>query len=506
MQRLMKTTKILFIAAAAVAMTLASCTKEQTGTTENGQTSGLRTLTVSFATSPTRTTLDDMQPKWSENDEILLADGTNQEIYTVKAAEAGTTSFEITTSLTGTITAVYPKAAADITGNTITGIKVSNAPDGNFASANICMAKADATETELSFKNQTAIIKVNVPTGTKKLTLTSLNPISDGQRAESGAVNIADGSTTIVVDGGSNNIPSPCYVSILAPASGAVLLQDLNVDVEYSEDKKAQGGFSPSAITAKGETPSTYAVVVNTIYTLSKESLHEYVTVDGKKWATQNVAVTASGKREFGNTGLVNGDYFQWASHAGYCGSASDSDGGFLIYSSFTNKKCGDSKDAFTFKSGVGRFGPKTYFDGEVAWSPYCNNATGNYDSKYSTSTKTRLDLDDDAAFYFWGGAWRMPKVDDFSNLLSKTGTNEYNFDTSLGVLKIKGKDLSFPAAGYGDGTALNKAGERGAYWSSSLDTDISYNAFCLDFSDMLLIADSFFNRNGGFSVRPLSE
>lgn len=100
MQRLMKTTKILFIAAAAVAMTLASCTKEQTGTTENGQTSGLRTLTVSFATSPTRTTLYGLQPKWKADDKIYLADGTGYEVYTVTTQEEGEEVIRITTALT----------------------------------------------------------------------------------------------------------------------------------------------------------------------------------------------------------------------------------------------------------------------------------------------------------------------------------------------------------------------------------------------------------------------
>lgn len=499
MQRLMKTTKILFIAAASVAMTLASCTKEQTGTTENGQTSGLRTLTVSFATSPTRTTLDGMQPKWSENDEILLADGTNQETYTVKAAEAGKTSFEITTSLTGTIIAVYPKSAADITGNTINGIKVSNAPDGEFASANICMATAAATDNELSFENQTAVINVVVPDGTKKLTLTSLKPVgTSGQRTEAAVAIASESATEIIVEGKEgSNIPNPCYVSILP---GTVLLQDLNVDV----DDKAQGGFSPSAIVAKGKTPSSYAVEANTIYTLSESSLHEYVTVNGKKWATQNVAVTASGKKEFGSTGLVVGDYFQWASHAGYCGSASDADGGFLIYSAFTNKKCGDGADAFTFKSGVGQFYTKTDEDG-VAWSPYCDNTTGNYDSKYSASTKTRLDLEDDAAFYFWGGAWRMPENGDFDNLLTKTTTTKDNFDAASGVLTIKGTSLQFPVAGFGSGARLRDAGSAGYYWSSSLSTDPPFSAYYLFFNGTNVFTYSYY-RFRGQPVRPFSE
>lgn len=65
----MKKTMSLVLAAAAVAMTLASCTKELNGNNEeNNQTSDLRTLTIGFADSDTRTTLNGLQPVWAKGD------------------------------------------------------------------------------------------------------------------------------------------------------------------------------------------------------------------------------------------------------------------------------------------------------------------------------------------------------------------------------------------------------------------------------------------------------
>ena len=476
MQRLMKTTKILFIAAAAVAMTLASCTKEQTGTTENGQTSGLRTLTVSFATSPTRTTLDGLQPKWKADDQIYLADGTGYEVYTVTTQEEGEDVIKITTALTGNITAVYPSSAAvtEQDGKNVTGVKVGASQDGSFGSANICMATAAAGTNALSFENKTAVINVVVPDGTKKLTITSLKPVgTSGQRTET-AVAIADGSaTTITVGNGSSNIPNPCYVSILAPETGAVLLQDLNVDV----DDKAQGGFSPSAIVAKGKTPSSYAVEANTIYTLSKESLHEYITVDGKKWATMNVGATEANP---------NGLYFAWGETTGHA-AATNGD------SAFTNAYSGN-EDGFSWTNcPLSNHDEDDYHFSKYVPEGYKTDygIDGYYDDKDT------LDLEDDAAFWNWGGAWRMPTQGEFATFISDASYTSGNFEY---------KDVPFPAAGFGDGSVLNGAGGYGDYWSSSLDAGGPRDAFFLSFSDGDISADYYSYRYSGFSVRPLSE
>ena len=435
---------------------------------ENGQISGPRTLTVSFAPG-TRTTLDGLQPKWKEGDKIILANDNSfgkMETYTVTKDDAGKTSIVIPTYLYGPITAVYPASAAIAYGNIITGIKVSKTPDGTFASANICMAKTGDNGNILSFANMVAIIKVEVPTSTKKLTLTSLEPIvSSGKRASSGAVPIASGGSTVITVGdGSSNIPNPCYVSILAPATGAALLQDINVDL----DDKAQGGFSPSAIAAKGKSPSSYAFEANTIYTLSKESLHDYVLVNGLKWATMNVG--ASSPTDCGN-------YFAWGEIKGHTAVCSG-EGAFT--EDFANFDHTDSRYTGTWDS-VSGFADYN--------SPYWN---GFSYSKYTDSSSELL-LSDDAAFWNWGGAWRMPGNEELYDILSDASYSE-GYITHNGVI--------FPAAGYGDGTFLKEMDGSGYYWIKMLGLEA--NAAYYSFNNGVL-SQSFGGRYLGMCVRPVS-
>lgn len=496
----------IFLAAAAAALALVSCTKETTDNTENtqGQKSGVRTITVAFANPDTRTSPTDVsggiQPVWATGDQLTISDGSTTKTIDVPTDAVGKATFTFTTDLTGTIKVYYPGGDKYATYWDNGNVKISAKQTGEFATANLCKGTVAEDGTNLTLTNQTALFQVTPPSGVKQFTITSLKSVVDGVARTGTAQPIntdgADDAAKLIITVGNNTADlGICYVAL---ASG-VNLSDLSFEYTTDDTHGAMKGI-PMKDIAEGNDK----VTPGSVYTITANNWHEYVTVDGKKWATQNVAVTASGKREFGNTGLVIGDYFQWASHAGYCGSASDSDGGFLIYSSFTNKKCGDSKDEFTFKSGVAQFYTETDSDG-VAWSPYCDNTTGTYDSKYSSSTKTRLDLEDDAAFYFWGGAWRMPEAGDFSNLLSKTGTTGSNFDATSGVLTINGKGLFFPAAGCGGGMELSNAGVRGDYWSSSLITGLPSNAFCLNFYVGyfgVVSSDRYF----GFSVRPLSE
>ena len=119
----------------------------------------------------------------------------------------------------------------------------------------------------------------------------------------------------------------------------------------------------------------------------------------------------------------------------------------------------------------------------------------------FSGDTKTTLDLEDDAAFCNWGGAWRMPTIGDFTTFLN--GASSYTVGEGGSFTH---QDVTFPAAGNGNGTDLNYAGANGSYWSSSLSTDYPLNAFFLSFDVGAILADSYNDRFRGGSVRPLSE
>ena len=169
---------------------------------------------------------------------------------------------------------------------------------------------------------------------------------------------------------------------------------------------------------------------------------HAYVDLglpSGLKWATCNVGATKP--EEYG-------DYFAW-----------------------------------------GETTPKTTYD----WSTYkwCN---GSYDTmtKYCTDSdygtvdnKTVLDPEDDAASVNMGGSWRMPTRAEQDELLTEcTWTwTTLNGVNGCNVEGPNGNSIFLPAAGYRSSSDLSRAGSSGYYWSSSLTTDNSYNAFDLYFN-----------------------
>ena len=206
------------------------------------------------------------------------------------------------------------------------------------------------------------------------------------------------------------------------------------------------------------ENPRTLTMTEN--ITLTAEFDYAYVDLglpSGLKWATCNVGATKP--EEYG-------DYFAW-----------------------------------------GETTPKTTYD----WSTYkwCN---GSYDTltKYCTNSsygtvdnKTVLDLEDDAASVNMGGSWRMPTVEEQTELRTEctwtwttlNGVNGYNVEGP------NGNSIFLPAAGYRYYSDLYYAGSYGSYWSSSLGTDGSNNAYNLYFNSDLV--NWYFNyRYYGQSVR----
>lgn len=139
----------------------------------------------------------------------------------------------------------------------------------------------------------------------------------------------------------------------------------------------------------------------------------------------------------------------------------------------------------------------KNYYD----WSTYkwCN---GSYSTltKYNTDcrdgtvdNKTVLELADDAARANWGGAWRMPTNAEWTELRENctwTWTDDYNGTNVNGQIvtsKINGNSIFLPSAGYRDGGGLYSVGSCGDYWSSSLYSGKSGDAYNLSFSSDLV-------------------
>ena len=154
----------IFAALAATAA-LVACTKETTPPSfENDKVNpaaeGSRVIAVSFAPQ-TKTALseDGLQPVFVHGDKILVANGQDEPDTCKVSVKDGKAT--ISTKLTGPLTAVYPaKAAGMNSGNPkqIDTVLVSTVQSGEFADANICMAKMKGGNDEsLSFENKTAV-------------------------------------------------------------------------------------------------------------------------------------------------------------------------------------------------------------------------------------------------------------------------------------------------------------------------------------------------------------
>ncbi len=139
----------------------------------------------------------------------------------------------------------------------------------------------------------------------------------------------------------------------------------------------------------------------------------------------------------------------------------------------------------------------------------YCNNTS--FGDNGFTDAKTTLDLEDDAAYFNWGGTWRMPTSADIDELLGNcdcTWTDNYNSTGIAGrIVKSKnnGNSIFLPAAGSRSGTSTEDVGSDGRYWSSSLSEEYPADAWYLYFSS----GSCYRNRNFrycGWSVRPVCK
>ncbi len=202
-----------------------------------------------------------------------------------------------------------------------------------------------------------------------------------------------------------------------------------------------------------------------------------YVLIAGTKWATRNVGATA-------DTGTDSyGDYFSWGERTGH--TAITKTGSLEILNAFNSRF---SSSSYTWKDN-----PK------------------------------RLPLENDAANYNWGDPWRMPTSAEFQALKDNTYWKWEDTDKGYYVYAPQSGDagklnsdsgvtgtydktiaylLFFPAAGHGSETTLFQAGADGNYWSSTLNSSVTGNAYNLYFKSDKASPQNNYYRYAGFSVR----
>ena len=127
----------------------------------------------------------------------------------------------------------------------------------------------------------------------------------------------------------------------------------------------------------------------------------------------------------------------------------------------------------------------------------------GSYTKYGSIDNKYTLDKEDDAAHQLWGNKWRMPTIEELTELKEKCdfSTTELNGVPVTKVTGPNGNSIYFPYPGNFTGDYLYFRGSVGSYWSSNLNND-SY-ALDLDFlgGSQSLNDDT---RYHGQSIRPV--
>lgn len=181
----------------------------------------------------------------------------------------------------------------------------------------------------------------------------------------------------------------------------------------------------------------------------------------GTLWATCNVG--ASSPEEYG-------DYFAWGE---------------------TTPK--ESYDWNTYK----------YCNGSDTMTKYCT-----WDSYGSVDNKTSLDLMDDAAYKNWGDGWRMPSLEQWTELYENcTWTRELK--KGKDGYKVKSKtnrhSIFIPDAGYRYKDGLYHVGSVSAYWTRSLHPTASYNGGCFSLESRNPVRTGQY-RYYGHNVRPVRQ
>ena len=142
----------------------------------------------------------------------------------------------------------------------------------------------------------------------------------------------------------------------------------------------------------------------------------------------------------------------------------------------------------------------------ENTLTKYCY--TSDYGYNGFQDTLTELLPEDDAATAIWGSDWQIPSLDQLMELYNSSYTTmEWTSENDVYGCKItsksNGNTIFLPAAGRLVDAKFSFVGSYGEYWSRTLYTISSCNAYILGFSSRdINISDS--PRSSGRTIRPV--
>lgn len=470
---------------------LGSCEKAQLDSQQNNESNAARTIIGIFEEEITKTTLaeDGLTPKWAVGDQICLLNNTSKEIITLTQAmiREDDGSFIFETTLTGDIYAVYPASATSM--SSCSGkieFTIPENQDGSFAKANICIAKCPDGNSSLSFKNATALLSfTQKEAGVKEIQMKSANVIAGAMSATwNGSTPTIDveGTTAKAILMKSAEAVENYYIAIAPVTTG----KSTFTFVKGTDEKPFSSYVTNNGNTLARKNKYDCGNLDNREYKPGRrgeEDGHEYVDINGVKWATQNVAITESGEREWQGTGYNMGDYFQYG--------ATD-----VLYTSYEYDGTNTPVHPFVWKTADietnGGFSAK-------------NHPAMHKDYKY----KDVLLPADDAAHVNWGGVWRMPTKEECNDLISKTkyffvsGKGFYlTFKDAAEVSEEENVLLFFPALGCG--MDLTNGFTSALYWTSTTGNPQSGAVFGYTFQSNPSSPTTNLDSKRGHLIRPV--
>lgn len=157
----------------------------------------------------------------------------------------------------------------------------------------------------------------------------------------------------------------------------------------------------------------------------------------------------------------------------------------------------------------------ETQAKGLYKWSTYkwCKGAFDQL-TKYCDSVQYGkvdnvgvLMSEDDAATVNMGKSWRTPTLKEMTELVKgcdwawSDNFNGKGIAGQVGVSKVNGNVIFLPAAGYSHDTEIIDKGSYGGYWTSTVNSVNSYNAYVFIFYDHQISGFNYY-RSDGRSVR----
>ena len=214
------------------------------------------------------------------------------------------------------------------------------------------------------------------------------------------------------------------------------------------------------------DTPVSYTASSQTESDSGYDNGYEYVDLglpSGTKWATMNVGANAP--EEYG-------DFFAWGETTPQ-----------KAYSWATYKYCN------------GTYKTLTKYNTNRNWGGFIDG-------------KIVLEISDDAARVNWGGTWRIPTIEELTELYEGcdwtwtilNGKTGYNVTS-----KVNGNAIFFPAEGYVFNGASGNIGTYGYYWSSSLNPESPSDCKFLKFGENEIILGNS-TRCSGRTIRAVCE